>query len=268
MKAKVVLVTGASSGLGKACAEHLARVGYTVYGTSRHQHPDTKTYRMLAMDVTQQDSVQRAVDSLMENEGCLDVLVNNAGSGIAGALEDTTIDELRFQFEVNCFGVMRVCHQVIPIMRAQRSGHIVNIASIAGLIPVPFQGAYSASKSALQSLSEVLRMELRPFGVRVALIEPGDFCTGFTDSRIYTQQSKTNPLYRESCARAVRTMEQDERNGCEPIMVAQLLEKIVEQADPRLRYVVGPRLQLLGVRLRKVLPTRLFERLIMKIYQL
>ncbi|MFT6051233.1 MAG: short-subunit dehydrogenase [Halioglobus sp.] len=268
MTAKVVLITGTSSGLGKACAEHLANIGYTVYGTSRKPCPDTTTYRMLAMDVTDQDSVNLAVNKLMHIEGRIDVLVNNAGSGIAGALEDTSIDELRFQFDANCFGVMRVCHKVLPIMRAQNIGHIINMASIAGLIPVPFQGAYSASKSALQSLTEVLRMEVKSFGVQVALVEPGDFCTDFTANRLYTTQSQSNEHYREACKRAVETMEEDERNGCDPIMVARLLEKIIAQTTPRLRYTVGPRLQVLAVHLRKVMPSRLFQWLIMKIYKL
>lgn len=268
MTAKVVLITGTSSGLGRAGAEHLSEIGYTVYGTSRKQCPDKPTYRMLSMDVTNQESVAHAIDQLMAIEGRIDVLINNAGSGIAGALEDTSIDELRFQFDASFFGVMRVCHEVLPIMRVQNSGHIINIASIAGLIPVPFQGAYSASKSALQSLTEVLRMEVKPFGVQVVLVEPGDFCTNFTANRIYTKQSQKSELYREACQRAVETMEEDERNGCHPILVAQLLEKIIMQATPRLRYTVGPRLQLLGVHLRKLLPTWLFERLIMTLYRL
>ena len=265
---KIVLITGASSGLGQACAEYLTQRGYRVFGTSRDATTKNTPYTMLQMDVTEQSSVDRAVDQLMALEGRLDVLINNAGSGIAGALEDTAIDELQRQFDANCFGAMRVCHKVLPIMRAQACGQIINVGSIAGLIPVPFQGAYSASKSALQSLTEVLRMEVKPFGVQVALVEPGDFCTAFTDHRIYTKRSGASSLYRQPCLRAVQTMEQDERNGCDPLLVAQLLDKIMKHRSLRLRYIVGPRAQILGVQLRKVVPSSLFEGLMARLYKL
>ena len=188
----VVLVTGASSGIGKACAELLFARGCRVYGTSR-QAPralvEARTsdlaplLRMIPLDVTSDDSVDAAVGVVLACEGRLDAVVNNAGFGVAGAAELTTIEEAREQFETNFFGTVRVCRAVLPVMRQQGSGRILNISSIAGRIGIPFQAFYSASKFAIEGFSEALRMEVAPFGVKVVLIEPGDFRTGFTAAR-------------------------------------------------------------------------------------
>jgi len=264
MSDKVVLITGASSGLGEACAEYLATKGHKVYGTSRKSGQTVESYEMIAMDVNDEASVKQAIEYVMQKEGRIDVVVNNAGVGIAGSIEDTSIEEIKFQFETNFFGVLRVCHGVLPIMRQQKSGHIINIASITGLIGIPFQGAYSASKSALQGLTEVLRMEVKPFGVHAVLIEPGDFNTGFTDSRIKTKQAQDSPIYKERFAKALFAMEEDERNGHNPKSVAVLIDRIINTSSPSLRYMIGPRLELLAVHLRKVMPSRLFEWIIMK----
>ena len=171
---------------------------------------------MIQMDVTDDTSIKTAVRHIVDKEGHLDVVVNNAGIGVAGSIEDTSMEEIKFQFETNFFGVFRVCHEVLPIMRIQRSGYIINISSIAGLIGVPFQGAYSASKFALEGLTEALRMEIKSFGIHTVLIEPGDFNTGFTINRIKTKKSQISSIYSDRFKRALHIMKEDERNGSKP----------------------------------------------------
>ncbi len=267
MSKQVVLITGASSGLGKACAEHLSVNNYKVYGTSRKPNQEITSYKMLQMDVNDDISVKQGIKHIVNQEGHLDVVINNAGVGIAGSVEDTSMEEMRFQFETNYFGVLRVCHEVLPLMRTRQFGYIINIGSLSGLIGIPFQGAYSASKSALQGLTEVLRMELKPYGIHSVLIEPGDFNTGFTDNRIMTKHSQTNQDYKERFNKALQTMVEDERNGQNSKSIAVLVEKIINNPSPRLRYMIGPKLELLAVHLRKIMPSKMFEWSIMKYYK-
>src|SRR5579872_2559800 len=178
---RVALVTGASSGIGRACAELLAARDFRVYGASRHPLPGS-SFESLPMDVRDEESVTAGIASIVQREGRLDVIVNNAGIAIAGAVEDTSVEEAKDQFDVNFFGALRVCRAVLPVLRDQRSGTIVNIGSIGGLIALPFQGLYSASKFALEGLSESLRLEVAPFGIHVVLIEPGDQQTPLTEN--------------------------------------------------------------------------------------
>ena len=269
----VVLITGASSGFGKACADHLAQLGYRVYGTSRRAafpegSPEQGYPLLIPMDVCDDDSVRAAVDFVLSAEGRLDVVVNNAGLGMAGAVEDTSLEEAKALFETNFFGVHRVCRAVLPTLREQRSGLIVNISSIGGLIAIPFQGFYSASKFATEALTEALRMELMPFGVRVTMLEPGDFKTGFTDNRILAIESSTNPAYQAPCQRAVAVMEHDEQHGAAPIQLARKLATVIEKRSPRPRYVIGMLAQRLAVWLHRLLPNRLFERGVMAYYKI
>ena len=183
MPRSVVLITGASSGFGEACADHLARRGYRVYGTSRRaRFPEggaEENPRMIPMDVCDDDSVRAAVEFVLAAEGRLDVVVNNAGLGMAGAVEDTSLEEARALFETNFFGMHRVCRAVLPTLRAQRSGLIVNISSIGGLIAIPFQGFYSASKFATEALTEALRMDYDAFGRVLSDTNPGFQPFGF-----------------------------------------------------------------------------------------
>ncbi len=277
MEPKVVLITGASAGFGRACAEVLVEQGHKVYGTSRRAAfpdfvaaPEAASQPapvMIPMDVCDDDSVSSAVEFVLKQEGRIDVVVNNAGVGLAGSVEDTSVDEARALFETNFFGVLRVCRAVLPTLRAQRSGLIVNISSLAGFVTIPFQGFYSASKYALESMSDALRMELRPFGVRVTLLEPGDFKTGFTESRIFSTASGDDSVYRESCQRAVAVMENDERNGSDPRQLANLLAKIIATPSPRNRYPVGAFAQRLAVVASRVLPSALVDRALRAIYK-
>ena len=265
----VVLITGASSGIGKTCAEHLHAQGYRVYGTSRRAAaaPSSDGFRLIAMDVTSEDSVAQAIELILSREGRLDVVFNNAGDGIAGAVEDTSIEEARQQLDTNFFGVLRVCRAALPVMRKQGAGLILNVSSLGGLVGLPFQGLYSASKFAVEGMTEVLRMEVRPFGVRVALIEPGDFRTGFTAQRRKVRAAQGSNAYTARFDKALATMERDENGGADPIAVARLLERLINTRSPRPRYKVGGFFQKLSVGpLRKILPQKLFEYLLMSSY--
>lgn len=260
---QVILITGASSGIGQACAARLAQKGHKVFGASRHpQGPD-----LLQMDVTDDASVRRAVDLVLEKEGRLDVVVNNAGYGMAGAVEQTSLAEAQALFETNVWGVLRVCQAVLPTMREQQSGLVINIGSIAGLLPLPFQGFYCASKFALEALSEALRMELRPLGIQVALVQPGDLCTQFTANRHKVLRARDNPAYTQTYDRALRIMERDEGRGLPAEHVARLVERIVNDPSPRLRHQVALPIQRFAAVLKKVLPGALFERIIMQHYE-
>lgn len=264
---RVVLITGASSGIGEACARHLAKRGYLVYGTSRHPSGEEGLFRMIRMDVDDDRSVASGIAQVLQDAGRLDVIVNNAGFGFAGAIEDTSIEEVRALFETNLFGLLRVCWTVLPRMREQGSGTIVNISSLAGRIGLPYQGLYSATKYAVEGLTEALRMEVRPFGINVVLIEPGDFCTGFTSNRRYTTASKENPAYRERFQRAIKVAESDEMKGSSPERIARVLDRILRERSPKVRYSVGAPSQRMAVVLKKALPGKLFEWGLMKYYK-
>jgi NAD(P)-dependent dehydrogenase (short-subunit alcohol dehydrogenase family) len=257
---EVVLVTGASSGIGACCAAFLAENGYRVYGGARG--PVTAAgVEPLELDVSIDTSVAQAVETILAREGRLDVLVNNAGFGIAGSIEDTSVDEAKAQFEVNFFGVLRTCRAVLPKMRGQRSGYIVNIGSIGGLIAIPFQSFYSASKFALEGFTEALRLEVRPFGIHVVLIEPGDHRTSFTQNRRSTRGSSAGSAYHDRFQRSIARMAADEQGGPSPEGIARLLHKVVNHPRPRLRYTAGPPAQRAAVWLKRLLPYALIEKI-------
>jgi NAD(P)-dependent dehydrogenase (short-subunit alcohol dehydrogenase family) len=267
---KVVLVTGVSSGFGQAIAAELQARGHRVFGTTRSPAvPAPSGCTSITMDVDHEASVTAGVAEVLRQAGRIDVLVNNAGFGYAGAIEDTTIEEAHSQFETNFFGVHRMCRAVLPRMREQRSGRIVNMSSLGGLVSVPFQAMYCASKFAVEAYTEALRMEVRPFGIQVAMIEPGDFATSFTAKRRLTAAAGS-PLspYAERCATAVRRMGEDEASNPDIAPVVRAVVKAIEAGRPRLRYPAANALQRTLVALRPLLPQRLFEYLIMDNYRI
>jgi short-subunit dehydrogenase len=265
---KVVLITGASSGIGKACAEHLATLGHKVYGTSRKSAAGSASVKMIPMDVTDDRSVVDGVARVVQAEGRLDALLNNAGYGIAGAVEDTSIQEAQQQFDTNFFGMVRLTKAVLPRMREQRSGHIVNMGSIGGIISIPFQAFYCATKFAIEGFTEALRMEVQGFGIRVALLEPGDHRTNFTQNRCRTKESQNNSAYREICEKALGVMEHDEQNGPSPDGIARRVAGILSAKSPALRHPVGMFLQRFAVTLKHTLPGGVFESIIRSTYKL
>jgi short-subunit dehydrogenase len=265
---QVVMVTGASSGIGKAIAEHLAGLGHKVYGTSRKNTTKMGAVEMIPMEVTDDRSVAEGVARVQKSEGRIDALVNNAGYGIAGAAEETSVQEAQAQFDTNFFGMFRVTKAVLPGMREKRSGLIVNMSSIAGFISIPFQSFYCATKFAIEGFSEALRMELRNFGIRVALVEPGDHRTNFTANRVRTKESQGNSAYREKFDASLGVMERDEQNGPPPEAIARRVGKILSSPAPSLRHPVGLFLQRFAVTLKHTLPAGVFESIIRSTYKL
>ena len=275
----VVLVTGASSGIGRACALHLARRGFTVFATSRRsaaavsaelhaELPPAARLEVLGMDVDADDSVREAIERLMERAERIDAVVHCAGFGIGGAVEDTEDDEARAILETNLLGTLRVCRTVLPRMRRQGFGTLVVVSSIGGRIALPFQGLYSATKFAVEGLLEAMSMEVRSSGVRVALIEPGDFHTGFTDRRARVRRSRQGSAYHDAFERALAVIEADERGGASPEPIARLVERVILSNRPRLRYTIGSLPQRLAVRLKGILPGRAFEKILRVYYRL
>ncbi len=267
-KPKVVLITGASSGIGQACALRLARRGYRVFGTSRRPQAEAgEPFEMISMDVTDEDSVRQGVATVLARAGRLDVVVNNAGFGFGGALEDTSIDEAREIFETNFFGILRVCRAVLPHFRERGAGTIVNVGSLAGLIAQPFVSLYCATKFAMEAVTEALRMEVRPFGIHVVLIEPGDTHTPFTANRRRTEGSQETSPYADNLQRALAVIEHDEEYGISPEAIARSLERILRSRSPRLRYPVASAFQRFAAAARKGMPGGLFERVLTRYYR-
>lgn len=255
---RVVLVTGASSGVGEATAQLMSRHGFTVFGTSRNPaSPDGLSgVEMLALDVRSDDSVRACVDAVVGRAGRIDVLINNAGFELAGALEELTLDEARAQFETNFFGVVRMVKAVLPLMRQQRRGRIINVGSLSGVAAVPFLGIYTASKCALEGYTEALRHEVKPFNVHVSLTEAGFLKTPMMHRRqAGAHQIADYSPWRE---RALEAIGAAERKGPGPDVVAATLLKIATSPAPRLRYLIGRQSKTVA-QLRKFLPARLFE---------
>ena len=238
MKPLVIIITGASSGFGKATAEMLAQKGHTVYGLCRREMQDT-TIKYRQCDVRDRNRIADVVADIVKEQGRVDVLVNNAGMGIGGALELATAEEIDLQMGTNFMGCVNLCQAVLPYMRKQRAGKIVNLSSIGGVMGLPYQGFYSASKFAIEGFTEALSAEVRGFGIKVCMVEPGDFATGFTGSRKNSQRTLDDPDYGPIFKRSLAIIEKEENGGLKPEILAKRIVKLVEQKKPPLRNVVA-----------------------------
>ena len=256
---KVVLVTGASSGIGEAIAQNLAAAGWRVFGTSRTPRGRIDDVEMIAMDIDDEVSVDQGVAQILASAGRLDAVVNNAGWALAGAVEDTSIAEAQAQFDTNVFGVLRVCRAVLPAMREQGGGHIVNISSLGGAFGMPFSGVYSASKFAVEGLSEALRFETRKLGIRVALIEPGDMQTRLPASRRTVAAAGRDSAYHSAFERAKVQQAKDEAKAPSPQRVARVVAGVLRDPNPPLRHAVAMPSQRAVLPLKRLLPYRWFE---------
>jgi len=264
---KTVLITGASAGIGKATAIYLAQNGYNVYGAARRTEKmqDLKTYGIspIALDVTKDESVTACVEEIFKEAGSIDILVNNAGFGSEGAIEDVPMQDAKYQMEVNVFGAMRLTQLVLPKMRQNRYGKIVNISSVGGKIALPLGGWYHASKFAMEALSDSMRMEVKPFGIDVIVIEPGGVKSEWGDIAMENLvRLSGNTAYKEMAAGAVEGFKKTVRNNSEPIVIARLIKKGIEASKPKTRYSGGSMAKPL-LFLRSVLSDKMIERLIM-----
>ena len=254
---KVVLITGVSSGFGKHTAELLAEKGFKVYGTSRKDIDHDVRINLVKMDVRDQQSIQNAVQTVLQKEGMIDVLINNAGMGISGAIEETSVEEVDLQMGTNFMGAFFAIQAVLPAMRTQGVGTIINIGSIGGLMGLPFQGFYSASKYAIEGLSEALRMELKQFNIHVVVVNPGDFKTQFTANLKLIVKAGASSPYETQFKKTLTIIEKDENGGMHPTYIAKKIYAILKKNNPGPRYVVSSFEQKLAVILKYILPDSL-----------
>jgi NAD(P)-dependent dehydrogenase (short-subunit alcohol dehydrogenase family) len=262
---KVVLISGATRGIGYLTAQLLHNKGYTVYGTGRNPKPEDAPFRLLPLDVRDDTSVHAAVAQMIAEAGRLDVLVNNAGYDLYGAVEDTSWEEFTAQLDTNFIGVVRLIQAVLPHMRRHGSGKIVNISSIGGLLALPFNSAYSASKFALEGYTESLRYELLPFHIYTSLIEPGQARTDTLDTSIRSVGNGgavygVNPAHIAERARQAGSIA-----SLSAEQIARTIVAVIESPRPRLRYRVGGQVRSLSL-LKQLLPERLFESAIMRLF--
>ena len=256
---KVILITGISSGFGKQTAELLAANGHTVYGTVRRDVEISSAINGLKLDLMEIDSIRQAVRTIVQKEGRIDVLINNAGMHTGGPIETSPIENIKLQMDTNFLGMVNLTREVLPVMRKQGGGTIINFSSIGGLMGLPFQAFYSAGKFAIEGFSEALRMEVRQFKIKIVLINPGDFHTNNSaNRRNFLAPTDANDPYNEQYLKTMTIIEKDEGNGWEPKVLAKKLVKIVECKNPHQRYIISSFEQKLAVALKHILPGKVF----------
>jgi len=261
-----VLITGASSGIGRATATYLREKGLNVIGTSRKPPDKEAAFPLIQLDVTNDESVDRCINEALHQLKHIDVLINNAGYGICGPLENTSHEEALQQFDTNYFGPVRMNKAILPHFKTRQQGMIMHISSIGGLIGLPYQGHYSASKFALEGYTEALRLEMRPFGIKVVNINPGDFKTAFTANRKVI--AGIAPEYRERFNRFLCMYEKDEQNGSDPDTVAKLIYRLLLKKDGhKVRYLSGSMLQTSAAKAKPLMGNKLFEKLLIKLWK-
>ena len=264
----VVFITGASSGIGEATAKLLANKGYQVFGTSRNPGTSNKLpWEMIALDLNQPESISKAVSQVIEKTGRIDILINNAGLGITGPAEETPLSEVEKVFQANLFGACQLMNEVLPYMRKNKSGKIINITSIAGYMGLPYRGFYSASKAALIQVSEAYRMEVNQFGIEISCLAPGDIATDIASRRYHSPALKKSPYFDKYQA-SLDLMNQHVDRGMPAENVALQVEKIIMNKRPKVHYLVGAFLEKFSIYLKRILPQKTFENLLKKHYKL
>jgi NAD(P)-dependent dehydrogenase (short-subunit alcohol dehydrogenase family) len=256
---KVALVTGASAGIGAACATRLERAGWVVVGASRRGSAPSSV-EPLVMDVDRDDAAAAGVAGVLESHGRLDAVVACAGWGLAGPVEQTPVEEAKAQLETNFWGTVRVVQHALPAMRAQQGGKVVLIGSIGGVIGLPYQAFYSASKFALEGYGEALAYEVAPFGIHVTIVEPGNIRTDFTASRRDVDPPHGENPYEAAVKKAIGVMEKDEQNGADPDVVAGAVARVLAARRPPRRVSAGKWDERIGVLAKRLLPYRVFEK--------
>jgi NAD(P)-dependent dehydrogenase (short-subunit alcohol dehydrogenase family) len=266
---KVILITGISSGFGKQSAELLAQQGHTVYGTVRRDVEISPTVNGLKLDLTDSESLKNSVQTILQKEGRIDVLVNNAGMHTGGPIETSPTENIRLQMDTNFIGMVNLTREVLPVMRQQGGGTIINFSSIGGLMGLPYQAFYSAGKFAIEGFSEALRMEVKQFNIKIVLINPGDFHTNNSaNRRNFLAPTDAADPYNVQYQKTMAVIEKDEANGWEPEVLAKKLVSIVECKNPRQRYIIASFEQKLAVALKHILPGKIFAMILEDHYKI
>ena len=263
----VILITGITSGFGRAMAARLCADGHKVYGTHRKASDPLPGVTYIQADVQRAEDCEAAVRQVVEAEGRIDVFINNAGMGIGGPLEFTSLEDAQRQMDVNFMGLVRCVHYVLPVMRKQGGGKIIAFSSIGGLMGLPFQGMYSASKFAIEGYCEALRLETKALGIKVVVIEPGDFATAFTAQRKSVAAPEAYEVYK-TYAESLASIEKDETTGLKPDFLASKVVRIVSRKNPKYNYVISTLVQRLSVFLKRILPAPLFSKILGSYYKL
>lgn len=265
---KVVLITGGSSGIGKSIGEFLSKKNFKVYGTSRNPAKiSASPFPLLQLDVADTNTISTAIAEIIKKEGRIDVLVNNAGVGITGPIEETPDIEIRKAFETNYFGPLNVIKEVLPYMREQKDGLIINITSIAGYMGLPYRGIYSATKGALELTTEAFRMELKDFNIKMTNVAPGDFATNIAAGRYHAPVLENSP-YKTAYTNTLEIMNQHVDSGKDPELMAKVVYNIIGKSEPRGHYKVGEPLQKFSIALKRILPDKVYEKILLKHYKL
>lgn len=265
---KVILITGGSSGIGKAIGEYLTERDYQVYGTSRNPQKVTESsFPILKMDVNDTSAIKAVISDILSKSQKIDVVINNAGVGITGPIEETPEDEIKKAFQTNFLGPINVIKAVLPQMREQGFGHILNITSIAGYMGLPYRGIYSATKASLEITIEAMRMETLQFGIKMTNVAPGDFATNIAAGRYHSPVLENSP-YKKDYGNTLKTMNEHVDNGSDPLEMAKVVHKIIETKNPRIHYKVGSSLQKFSIVLKRVLPDKVYERMLLRHYGL
>ena len=269
MQQKVVLITGGSSGIGKSIGLYLQSKGHKVYGTTRSlsKHIDFESFELLELEVTDPASIRSAVQQVLDKEARLDVLINNAGVGITGPIEETPHKEILKAFDVNFNGPLHLTKAVLPQMRLQKSGLIINITSIAGAMGLPYRGIYSATKGAMDMVSEALRMEVKDFGIQITTVAPGDFATNIAAGR-YHAPTKSQSPYSKGYGKTLKMINEDVDTADDPILVAKKVLEIINTKKPKVHYRVGDSMQKLSIFLKRIMPDKIYEKLVLNHYKL
>lgn len=262
MNKYVIVITGHSEGIGKATADILHKRGHTVYGLSRQVKKDI-LYHSFSVDITNDAEVLKIVEAIILKEGRIDVLINNAGMGISGAVENTTFEDARMLFDVNFFGSFSLIKHVIPHMRQQAFGKIINISSLASSFPLPFQAFYSASKAALTNFSLALHNEISPFNIDTCVILPGDIKTSFTRAR--KKNTHDHASYQDRVLKSIAYMEKDEQKGMSPDVIGNYISKIISKKRMPKVVTLGFKYKLM-LRLQKLLPVKMTVYIIGALY--
>jgi NAD(P)-dependent dehydrogenase (short-subunit alcohol dehydrogenase family) len=265
---KVVLITGGSSGIGKSIGEFLHQKGFIVYGTSRNPEKVLNSiFPLVALDVRDVESIHLAVAQIIQSTGRLDVVINNAGVGITGPLEEIPMEEIKNNFDTNFFGPIAVMKAVLPQMRQQKSGLIVNVTSLAGYMGLPYRSVYSASKGALELITEALRMEVKSFGIQITNVAPGDFATNIAAGRFHAPIIQGSD-YERAYGSILKTMDEHVDSGSNPNEMAEAVFQIIQDKNPRIHYKVGAFMQKFSIVLKRILPDTVYEKMLMNHYKL